>query len=298
METSGIIMQDISDTAFAQFFRTATGLTRPYSYQHRLAVDPWPDLLDVPTGMGKTAAVTLAWLWKRGWREDSRCSEIDSGTPRRLVWCLPMRVLVEQTRGNVVNWLCNLNVLDTTGMGKVSVHVLMGGEDDIDSWAEYPEEDMILIGTQDMLLSRALNRGYAASPARWPLEFGLLSHDALWVMDEVQLMNVGLATGAQLQAYHQDDVPKGFRPRHTWWMSATLQPSWLRSVDTAARHEDWAKAPVEIAADRRRQGLAQVPQFTKTLSPCPSRMAGKPPIGSGSLAESRVVPTRWIDLAM
>jgi len=48
-----------------------------------------------------------------------------------------------------------------------------------------------------MLLSRALNRGYGIGRARWPLEFGLLSHDTLWVMDEVQLMDV-LSTGLQI----------------------------------------------------------------------------------------------------
>jgi|SRR5690606_10331930 len=100
-------MQDIPDAMFAQLFRTATGLAQPYSYQQRLATAPLPDLLDVPTGMGKTAAVTLAWLWKRGWREGGRCNDFDTETPRRLIWCLPMRVLVEQTRNNIVSWLRN-----------------------------------------------------------------------------------------------------------------------------------------------------------------------------------------------
>ncbi|HEU4601468.1 MAG TPA: hypothetical protein VFS24_05845, partial [Steroidobacteraceae bacterium] len=145
---------------YCDFFHQATGKMQPYAYQERLALEPWPDLVDVPTCMGKTAAVTLAWLWKRGWREGGCRSDIDVATPRRLVWCLPMRVLVEQTRENIVNWLCNLDVHGELGAGKISAHVLMGGEEDVDSWAEHPEEDMILIGTQDMLLSRALMRGY------------------------------------------------------------------------------------------------------------------------------------------
>lgn len=48
---------------FAQFFTTAFGSVqaiRHYPYQQRLAIGAWPDLLDVPTGLGKTAAVTLA----------------------------------------------------------------------------------------------------------------------------------------------------------------------------------------------------------------------------------------------
>lgn len=49
------------------FFQYATQLpdqAGPFPYQARLAKEPWPDLLDVPTGMGKTAAVTLAWIYK------------------------------------------------------------------------------------------------------------------------------------------------------------------------------------------------------------------------------------------
>ena len=61
----------------------------PYPYQQRLADSPWPDVLEIPTGLGKTAAIVMAWLYKR--------RHLDAQTPRRLVWCLPMRVLVEQT---------------------------------------------------------------------------------------------------------------------------------------------------------------------------------------------------------
>ena len=57
-----------------------------------------------------------------------------------------------------------------------------------------------------MMLSRALNRGYAAPRARWPVDFGLLQHDALWVLDEIQLMDVGLATSAQLGAFRAADA--------------------------------------------------------------------------------------------
>lgn len=229
MESSGITMQGISDNSFAQFFHAATRLRQPYSYQHRLAVDPWPDLLDVPTGMGKTAAVSLAWLWKRGWREGGCRSDIDSTTPRRLVWCLPMRVLVEQTRDNIVDWLRNLNVHGAVGTGKVSVHVLMGGEDDVESWAEHPEEDMVLIGTQDMLLSRALMRGYGMSRYQWPIHFSLLHNDCLWVYDEVQLMGAGLATSAQLEAFRRSFALA--RTSRSLWVSATQRPEWLATVD-------------------------------------------------------------------
>jgi CRISPR-associated endonuclease/helicase Cas3 len=69
----------------------------------------------------------------------------------------------------------------------------MGGEEKTD-WDLYPEHDAIFIGTQDMLLSRVLNRGYGMSRYRWPMHFGLLNNDCLWVMDETQLMGVGVET--------------------------------------------------------------------------------------------------------
>lgn len=229
MDQSGNNTRGIADAGFSQFFCAATILRQPYSFQQRLAIDPWPDLLDVPTGMGKTAAATLAWLWKRGWREGGRRGAIDAATPRRLVWCLPMRVLVEQTHDNIVGWLRNLGVHGAAGSGKISVHVLMGGEEDLDSWVEHPDEDMILIGTQDMLLSRALMRGYGMSRYHWPIHFSLLHNDCLWVYDEVQLMGAGLATSAQLEAFRRSFSLA--RSSRSLWISATLRPEWLATVD-------------------------------------------------------------------
>jgi CRISPR-associated endonuclease/helicase Cas3 len=233
---------------YCDFFRQATGKAEPYPYQQKLAQDPWPDLLDVPTGMGKTAAVTLAWLWKRGWREGGRGSDIEAGTPRRLVWCLPMRVLVEQTRDSIVGWLQHLDVHGSMGSGKVSVHVLMGGEDDVDSWAERPEEDMVLIGTQDMLLSRALMRGYGMSRYHWPVHFSLLHNDCLWVYDEVQLMGAGLATSAQLEAFRRSFALA--RTSRSLWVSATQRPEWLATVDLRP-HADSLQRHTISDADRQ-----------------------------------------------
>lgn len=221
---------------YREFFNKAYGKSHdptfgPYAYQLRLANGPWPDFMDVPTGMGKTAAIVLGWLWKRGWEAGAKLNAPDAGTPRRLVYCLPMRVLVEQTYGNLVTWLNNLGICGALGEGRVSVHLLMGGSEDstTGTWAEYPEEDMILIGTQDMLLSRALMRGYGMSRYQWPVHFALLHNDCLWAFDEVQLMGAGLATSAQLEAFRRR-LPLGKSSR-TLWVSATLNPQWLATVD-------------------------------------------------------------------
>jgi len=132
-----------------------------------------PEVLDVPTGLGKTAAVILSWLWNR----NSTSPAVN--VPRRLVYCLPMRTLVVQTARVAKKW-----VERAVAVGQLRsdcrVHVLMGGEQTED-WDLQPESDAILVGTQDMLLSRLLNRGYGMSRYRWPMQFGLLGNDCLWV---------------------------------------------------------------------------------------------------------------------
>lgn len=198
----------------------------PYTYQTRFATDnSLPQLVDIPTGLGKTATTILGWLWRRRFHEDVSIRNV---TPRRLVYCLPMRVLVEQTYENAEGWLRALSLWGSPGDGKISVHLLMGGEIDMD-WDAHPEADTILIGTQDQLLSRALNRGYAMSRYRWPMHFSLLNNDCLWIFDEVQLMGMGLPTTAQLQAFREKFGTYG--PVHSLWMSATLKKEALATVD-------------------------------------------------------------------
>lgn len=237
---------------FQDFFKEVTLHDQPHSWQSALAAEGTCTnrMIRIPTGLGKTHGVLAAWLWNRVIRQDERW-------PRRLVWCLPIRVLVEQTQAETEKALQALNLLWESGdhAGKVGIHPLMGGAN-AGEWHLYPEECAVLIGTQDMLLSRAMNRGYASPRARWTMEFGLLNQDSLWVMDEVQLMDVGLATSTQLQAFRDDDAQAGkaIRPCRTWWMSATLQRDWLlNSPDTqgmAAAMPEPTRIPAE---DRRGQ---------------------------------------------
>src|SRR5262245_55077871 len=91
---------------FDHVFRQATEC-EPLPYQRRLALcEGFPTLLDVPTGLGKTAAAILAWIWRRRF-----CAKTREDTPRRLVYCLPMRVLVEQTFTEAIRWLDRLGLL-------------------------------------------------------------------------------------------------------------------------------------------------------------------------------------------
>lgn len=292
-----------SDSAdrFMSLFNQATENPAPLPYQKRLALaDPLPTLLDVPTGLGKTAAAVLAWVWRRRFA----APEVRQATPRRLVYCLPMRVLVEQSYTETVKWLHRLGLLAGSaewtepgadglpskqsrleraengesrgyradpscnqlngwasqnrdrGQYPIAVHLLLGGEEKSD-WALWPERDAILIGTQNMLLSRAMNRGYAAGRARWPLAFGFLNSDCLWVFDEIQIMDTGLASSLQFDAWRRslrlrparDQFPEvksdhTSRPCHSLWMSATMARHWLeRAVDWSSQVEAAWQSP-------------------------------------------------------
>jgi len=254
----------MSDQMFAKWFVTLTRHREPRPWQADLAAAPTcrNRLIRIPTGLGKTEGVLATWSYHRLCRGDE-------SWPRRLVWCLPMRVLVEQTH-QVAQQLAERMADRLAEPHRPTLHIAMGGEDS-GEWFLHPERPAILIGTQDMLLSRALNRGYASARARWPTEFGLLNQDCLWVMDEVQLMEVGLATSAQLQAYRDQDHSKHLRPCYTWWMSATLQPSWLHSVDTAERHRVWVQNPCEVPASQRSGGLWDIAKAVTTATIAPDK---------------------------
>lgn len=224
--------------------------------------------------------------------------ELQKQTPRRLVYCLPMRVLVEQTRDNTVRWLQNLGLLggrveveDRNGTPrlwkytptfadpeKITVHILMGGEEQ-DDWDIYPERDAIIIGTQDMLLSRALNRGYGATRSRWPIQFGLLNADCVWIFDEIQLMGAGLATTAQLEAFRRmlpsadAEQAKNGNGCRSIWMSATMQPDWLKTVDFTHFLEDMPEHAFDFEKEINTDGLGE-----KTRKTLENRWQAKKPL--------------------
>ncbi|HET9955043.1 MAG TPA: CRISPR-associated helicase Cas3' [Polyangiaceae bacterium] len=232
---------------FEEFFESATGRA-PYSYQRTFATsESLPDLLEAPTGSGKTATAVLGWMWRRLHGSESQRAEAGS----RLIFCLPMRTLVEQTERVVLGYREKLGLSETLG-----VHVLLGGAVD-DRWEGFPDENAILIGTQDQLVSRALMRGYGMSRYLWPVHFALLNSDCTWVMDEVQLMGVAASTAAQLQAFREGWSVAGHCK--TVWMTATLSEERLRTVDNVrpfTRQPFEAKEPALLKRLGARKALS------------------------------------------
>lgn len=247
-------------TNFTDWFVRIT-TNQPFPYQKRLATEAeLPIYLLVPTGAGKTAAIILSWLWRRRFHPEQA---IRAQTPLRLVYCLPMRTLVEQTYASVKTWLDNAFLAT-----EVELHLLMGGAMS-ERWDAHPEKDCVLIGTQDQLLTRALNRGYGMSRYRWPIHFALLNNDCLWVMDEVQLMGAGLLTTAQLQGFREEF--KTYGTTQSLWMSATLDPELLQTVNY---QPDLSKIHQLTPEDKAHPVLKERMQASKQLCKANTVIAG------------------------
>ena len=175
------------DGRFEAFFAAATGYP-PHEYQARIARDGLPGLVRAPTGAGKTAVI-LAWLWRRLYGPDP------GRTPRRLVYALPPRSLTEPLANQVRGWLTSLGLLD-----EVALHVVLGSL--TDGCRGTRREDMhqpaILLGDADLLVSKALNRGYGTGRTVQPMDFALVCNGAQWIVDEGRLCPQAAATLRQL----------------------------------------------------------------------------------------------------
>lgn len=243
--------------SYEALFEQCTSGKHPYDYQLRIAKEGFPDQIHAPTGAGKTLAVVLGWLYRRRFHPDL---EVRRSTPHWLVICQPMRTLVEQVRDNVDIWLT------AVGLGfdpsvehqhdpdnpKIERFVFMGGEPTSkNDWRLCAEQDAIIIGTQDLLLSKALNRGFGSSRNLWPVEFGVLNNGCQWVFDEIQLMGPGVPTGRQLEAFRGSN--SSLLPHGSTWMSATINEKVLETVDNPTTRSKIELSEADRSGDLRKR---------------------------------------------
>ena len=264
---------------YSEFFlKISTKEVLPY--QQRYGDNPFVDtLLVIPTGLGKTNAVIVPWLYARAHKVSA---------PTRCVIVLPRQNLTVQTARTARELVERAGLQDC-----VRVLELMGGSKKDNDRKLRPDEPAVIVCTQDMYFSRALNRGYARRPAHWPIDFGLYNQDCLIVLDEVQLMEDALATSAQLAAFRRKFGIYGSAP--CVWMSATVKPEWLQTVDfdTHPREirlgEDDRAHPVVKERIHARKVARPAPAECRTPEGCASFVLSEHRAGTRSIVIANTV---------
>ncbi len=191
---------------FAVFFRAIHGYD-PFPWQRKLVDlladgDEWPDVLDLPTGSGKTAALDaavfhLALRFKSPARAalrialvvDRRLVVDDAYERAEKITCLlenPAKAAADY-RPVVAEVARRLQRLAGDGEPPLVARRLRGGAPLEPDWARTPTQPAILCSTVDQVGSRLLFRGYGVSNRMKPVHAGLLGTHSLILLDEAHL---------------------------------------------------------------------------------------------------------------
>ena len=174
---------------FTEFFGEATG-HEPPEYLARFARDGLPGIAGVPVGADRAGAI-LAWLWRRLHGPDP------AAIPRRLIYALPQRALTEQVSGRLRRWLANLGLAD-----EVALTVAQAARwQSRGAWRDDPHRPAIVVGTADVLVSKALNRALDMDRALFPIDFALVTNGAHWLVDDPGLSPQTTATLRRLAGF-------------------------------------------------------------------------------------------------
>ena len=191
---------------FAEFFCAIHG-DPPFPWQQklvdRLASDnEWPEVLDLPTGAGKTAALDAA-VFHLALRADTpQCAAL------RIILVVDRRLVVDDAdrrARKIACALCDPTHVPETGRAVVEAVAqrlqqlagngeqplvavrLRGGAPLEHDWVRSPTQPTILCSTVDQVGSRLLFRGYGVSDRMKPVHAGLLGEDSLILLDEAHL---------------------------------------------------------------------------------------------------------------
>jgi CRISPR-associated endonuclease/helicase Cas3 len=257
MDTDGLKSDN-----FAAFFQALWGF-EPFPWQQdlleRLAsgkdprrnydsgVGVWPDVLDLPTGSGKTAALDVAvfHLALEALKKDDRRA------PLRIAYVVDRRLIVDDAfaRAERMSQALRWSLLDDERAIKLAeskpdlteairrvraegavkraalrlcelagsdqppliARSLRGGAPREDDWARTPVQPTILCSTVDQVGSRLLFRGYGVSDRMKPIHAGLLGSDCLILLDEAHLSKPFRQTlDAVRRMRAPDNAPFGF----------------------------------------------------------------------------------------
>jgi CRISPR-associated endonuclease/helicase Cas3 len=140
--------------------------------------DNIPEIATLPTGLGKTSVIAV-WLLAL-----AACPE---KMPRRLVYVVNRRTVVDQSTAEVQRLRENSPKLNQKSLKRLAISTLRGQFADNQEWSVDPSFPAVICGTVDMIGSRLLFSGYRIGFKSRPLHAGFLGQDALLIHDEAHL---------------------------------------------------------------------------------------------------------------
>ena len=197
---------ELRSTDFAGFFRAIHGHA-PFPWQQALVdrlaeCDEWPDVLDLPTGAGKTAAMDAA-VFHLALRVDTpgkaalrialvvdRRLVVDDAFERakKIADALKRALEADNAENEIIGTVARrLQGLAGEGAPPLIARRLRGGAPLEHDWARTPTQPTILCSTVDQVGSRLLFRGYGVSDRMKPVHAGLLGINSLILLDEAHL---------------------------------------------------------------------------------------------------------------
>jgi len=188
---------------FSRAFKALTG-SLPFPWQSalygELSAGCVPSAACIPTGLGKTSIVAI-WL--------IALAQHSERVPRRLVYVVNRRTVVDQTTAEATKWrtqlqsspelrelrdrLASLRAIPITASGEaddsnpLAISTLRGQFADNREWSADPARPAVIIGTVDMIGSGLLFSRYTVGFKLRPHHAALLAQDALLVHDEAHL---------------------------------------------------------------------------------------------------------------
>ncbi|WP_018788153.1 type I-U CRISPR-associated helicase/endonuclease Cas3 [Micromonospora sp. CNB394] len=185
-------------TAFvAQVHSPDLGDRTPFPWQRALldrilAEGRWPDVIDVPTGLGKTSVLDVAVFVAALRPQLAR---------RRVFFVVDRRLVVDEAHEHATRLATALRDATSGVCAQVAQALRMPGDDGEvltvarmrggvtwdRIWVERPDRYAIVTGTVDQVGSRLLFRGYGVSEHARSIDAALVATDSLIVIDEAHL---------------------------------------------------------------------------------------------------------------
>ena len=213
-------MAELTADDFGAFFTDVHGQV-PFPWQERLtrqvlADGEWPEVIDLPTGTGKTSVLDTA-VFALAARPDR--------FPRRVVFVIDRRIVVDQVYERAKRIRDRLTDPNTNVLRQVrdQINKISGGELlgavalrggtplVLDEWTKRPDQPWVVVSTVDQFGSRLLFRGYGVSPGMRPIHAGLAGNDCLVVLDEVHLSRPFAETLTEVASISAGPLPRRFQ---------------------------------------------------------------------------------------